>query len=404
MTKLRPASIPKTTLRAASIALAFASLLGLFAMATQPAQAQSLTVLYKFRGDSDIFPYAGLVRDSAGNLYGTTAGTACTSYSADYGAVFKVDPGGSQTVLHTFSFTDGACPYAPLIRDASGTLYGTTLQGGAFGYGTVFKLNPSGKETVLHSFAEGNLDGYYPSAGLLRDEAGDLYGTTQYGGPSQYGTVFRLDTNGTETILHTFSGADGQFPSSGLIMDANGNLYGVTPRGGVYEGVLYKLSKNGKFSLLHAFGGNDGIFPSGTLVMDQKGNLYGTTEYGGAFGAGTVFKLDARRKETILHSFSGKDGADPIQTGVLMDREGNLYGDTVSGGGGTGCGGYGCGTVYKLNKKGTLTVLHTFSGPDGEYPYGGLIRDPKGNIYSTSSQGGRGCQGMGCGTVWKLTP
>jgi uncharacterized repeat protein (TIGR03803 family) len=307
-------------------------------------------------------------------------------------------------VLHTFSFTDGACPYAPLIRDASGTLYGTTLQGGAFGYGTVFRLDPSGKLTVLHSFAEGNLDGYYPSAGLLRHEAGNLYGTTQYGGPSQYGTVFRLDTNGTETILHIFSGADGQFPSSGLIMDANGSLYGVTPRGGLDQGVLYKLSKGGKFSLLHAFGGNDGVFPSGTLAMDQKGNLYGTTEYGGAFGAGTVFKLDARRKETILHSFSGKDGADPIQAGVIMDREDNLYGDTVSGGGGTGCGGYGCGTVYKLNKKGTLTVLHTFSGPDGEYPYGGLIRDPKGNIYSTSSQGGRGCQGMACGTVWKLTP
>jgi uncharacterized repeat protein (TIGR03803 family) len=89
---------------------------------------------------------------------------------------------------------------------------------------------------------------------------------------------------------------------------------------------------------------------------------------------------------------------------VLMDREGNLYGDTVSGGGGTGCGGYGCGTVYKLNKKGTLTVLHSFSGPDGAYSYAGLIRDPNGNFYGTSSQGGRGCQGAGCGTVWKLTP
>jgi len=108
--------------------------------------------------------------------------------------VFKVDSSGSQTVLHIFSFTDGACPYAPLIRDADGNLYGTTLQGGAFGYGTVFKLDPSSKETVLHSFAEGTLDGYYPSAGLLRDEAGNLYGTTENGGASEYGTVFKLDT------------------------------------------------------------------------------------------------------------------------------------------------------------------------------------------------------------------
>jgi uncharacterized repeat protein (TIGR03803 family) len=146
MTTFHPASISKISLRGASIALAFASLLALLTVATQLAQTQTLTVLYKFRRNSDIFPYAGVIRDSAGNLHGTTAGTACTSYSADYGAVFKVDPSGSQTVLHTFSFTDGACPYAPLIRDPKGNIYSTSSQGGrgcqGMGCGTVWKLTP----------------------------------------------------------------------------------------------------------------------------------------------------------------------------------------------------------------------------------------------------------------------
>lgn len=172
---------------------------------------------------------------------------------------------------------------------------------------------------------------------------------------------------------------------------------------------MYKLDKNGAVTLLHRFaGGVDGCGPSGTLVMDRKGNLYGTTQGCGASNAGTVFKIDASRKETILHSFAGgtKDGAEP-NAGVIMDSEGNLYGDTATGSG-TGCGGYGCGTVYKLHKNGAVTLLHSFSGPDGEYPYAGLIRDQNGNFYGTTSQGGRGCQGMGrgtgCGTVWKLTP
>ena len=403
MKNLPLASISKTTLRSTTIVLAFAILFG--TLAARSVQAQTLTVLYRFRGYSDIFPYAGLVRDSAGNLYGTTAGTACTAPTTAYGTVFKVDPSGTQTVLHTFNFSDGACPFAPLIRDAEGNLYGTTDQGGAFGYGTVFKLDPSGKETVLHSFNQGTADGYYPSAGLLRDEAGNLYGTTENGGASEYGTVFKLDTSGIETILHNFAGADGEFPYSGLIMDANGNLYGTTPKGGIYQGVLYKLSKSGKFTLLHSFAGNgDGCYPGGTPFMDQKGNLYGTTGYCGASGYGTVFKFDTSGKETVLHSFAGgtKDGAYPIAAGVLMDREGNLYGDTEMGGG-TGCGGYGCGTVYKLNKKGTLILLHTFTVSEGEYPFGDLSLDPKGNSYGTASQGGRGCQGLGCGTVWKLT-
>lgn len=409
MSHLSSASISRIVLRAASVALTFATLLGAFGAPS--VQAQTLTVLYKFRGNSDIFPQAGLLRDPAGNLYGTTSGTACTSYSNEYGAMFKVDRRGSQTVLHTFNFTDGSCPESQLIEDEEGNLYGTTLEGGTMGDGTVFKFDLKGNETVLYSFTGGPADGFYPVAGLLRDKAGNLYGTTWYGGPSEYGAVFKLDTNGAETILHTFSGADGRFPSSGLIMDADGNLYGVTAMGGGPGcsgygcGTVYKIDKNGAVALLHRFvGGGDGCFPAGTLVIDQKGNLYGTTQDCGASGAGTVFKLDASRRATTLHSFAGgtKDGSEP-NAGVIMDSGGNLYGDTVTGGG-TGCGGYGCGTVYKLNTKGTLTLLHSFSGPDGEFPYSGLIRDPNGTLYGTASQGGRGCQGTGCGTVWKLTP
>jgi uncharacterized repeat protein (TIGR03803 family) len=184
-------------LRAAILALPFTTLLGAFAAPS--VQAQTLTVLYKFRGHSDIFPQAGLVRDPAGNLYGTTSGTACASYSNEYGAVFKVDRSGSQTVLHTFNFTDGSCPVSQLVQDEEGNLYGTTLEGGAMGYGTVFKLDLKGNETVLYSFTGGPADGFYPVAGLLRDKVGNLYGSTWYGGPSEYGTVFKLDNQQPHT-------------------------------------------------------------------------------------------------------------------------------------------------------------------------------------------------------------
>jgi uncharacterized repeat protein (TIGR03803 family) len=264
-------------------------------LGTTTVQAQTLTVLHRFTSSPDgAYPYAGLVRDAAGNLYGTTYEGGSSDLRdgvSGYGTVFKLDTSGTETVLHRFtSSPDGAYPYAGLVRDAAGNLYGTTSEGGSSDYGTVFKLDTSGNETVLHNFTGG--DGSYPYAGLVRDATGNLYGTTLYGGASGVGTVFKLDTSGNETVLHNFTGGDGAYPYAGLVRDATGNLYGTTFRGGSSDyGTVFKLDTSGTETVLHSFTGySDGSNPRGGLVMDAAGNLYGTTEMiGEAFG--TVFKL-----------------------------------------------------------------------------------------------------------------
>ena len=400
--------ISRVRLRGAGGALALVVVLGLRIVVAQSAPARTFNVLYTFQGLSDGGePYAGLVRDAAGNLYGT----AISSGAFGWGVVFKVDPSGTETVLHSFGdgSTDGRTPYAGLVRDKAGNLYGTTYEGGGIGCvdgcGTVFKVDTTGTETVLHSFTGGTTDGCFPYAGLLLDKAGNLYGTTQACGASSSGTVFRLSKSGKETILHSFAGGtkDGAYPLYGsLLTDTNGALYGVAQYGGTAnDGVVYKLSKSGALRVLYSFAGGttDGCNPNGSPAMDTLGNLYGTAVACGSSNMGIVWKVSKSGKEKVLHNFAGgtADGADPI-AGVILDAKGNLYGDTQYGGG-TGCFGAGCGTVYKVSKTGALTLLHIFAGSEGALPFGGVIRDTKGNLYGTAFLGGS----PDWGTVWQIT-
>jgi uncharacterized repeat protein (TIGR03803 family) len=310
--------------------------------------AQTFTVFYSFTGypENGVSPFGSLVMDPAGNLYGVTQAGGSPP-PLDGGTVFKLDPSGNESVLHSFTGGDGSIPYAGLVIDTAGNLYGTTLFGGSSGYGTVFKLDPSGTETVLHSFTNSGGDGAYPFAGLLVDKVGNLYGTTDVGGSFGYGTVFKLDRSGTETLLHSFTntGGDGAYPLAGLVMDTAGNLYGTTNDGGSSGyGTVFKLDSSGTETVLHSFtnsSGGDGAYPFAGLVMDTAGNLYGTTIQGGSSNYGTVFKLDPSGTETVLHSFAYSDGAAPI-AGLVMDPAGNLYGTTFEG----GSSGYG--TVFKL--------------------------------------------------------
>jgi uncharacterized repeat protein (TIGR03803 family) len=391
--------ISKIRLRAASAALALAVVLVLGAVATPSAQAQTYTVLYNFAGSPDgANPFAGLVRDAAGNLYGTTY----TGASSGYGTVFKVDSSGAETVLYSFTGgTDGGSPVGGVVRDNAGNLYGTTQYGGSSGNGVVFKLDTSGTETVLYSFAGGTADGCSPYGGLVRDKAGNLYGTTPDCGASNLGTVFKVAKNGAEKLLHSFAGgtADGADPLyTALLRDTKGNLYGVTADGGSQDdGVVYKLSTSGKLTVLHSFlgGTQDGCFAHGTPATDKQGNLYGTTSRCGSASGGIVWKVSPKGKETVLHNFAGgaSDGAQAI-AGVILDAHGNFYGDTDGGGASDD------GTIYELSKKGTLTLLHSFAGSDGGTPFGGVIRDATGNLYGTTLEGGSGKEG----TVWRLTP
>jgi uncharacterized repeat protein (TIGR03803 family) len=415
----------------------------------QPAQGQPYTetVLHSFCGRSNCAdganPYTGLIRDSSGNLYGTTfqGGSGCDSYGC--GVLFKVDTTGVETVLYNFKGgSDGRGPNG-VVQDAQGNLYGTTHYGGTgnckngppSGCGVVFKLGQSGQETVLHTFT-GRADGGYPEAGVWLASNQDLYGTTEAGGsgncknapPSGCGVVFKVSQAGKETVLHTFclgefgDCSDGASPLAGVIQDGQGNLYGTTVSGGSHDGcegcgVVFELGKTGVETVLHTFcpgGGRctDGANPYAGLIRDAHGNLYGTTEAGGANGAGAVFKLSQSRgkwKETVLYSFcpgggTCTDGGFPWG-GLIQDSKGNVYGTTEAGG--TGCGGAGCGTVFELSNTGgkwTETVLYSFCSQsnctDGAGPSAGVIQDAQGNLYGTTYGGGPN----GGGVVFKLTP
>jgi uncharacterized repeat protein (TIGR03803 family) len=319
-----------------------------------------LSRLYSFTGGTDGgYPEQGqLTLDSAGNIYGTAGAGA-----SGFGVVFQLDRAGKEHVLYTFSGgADGGYAHAGVVRDAKGNLYGTAQTGGGpscggFGCGVVFKLDPTGKETVLHSFTGGK-DGIQPFGNLVLDEKGNLYGTTYSGGGSSNclggcGVVFKVTKNGKEHVLHTFTGPDGGGSTAGLVRDQAGNLYGTTSGGGASkQGVVFKVDPAGKESVLYSFtGGTDGAAPITALVLDPAGNLYGTTDSGGSgcfFGCGVVFKLAANGHETVLHRFSGADGAQPLD--LVLDPAGNLYGTTLEGGI-SGCATVftpDCGVVFKL--------------------------------------------------------
>lgn len=398
-------STSRIRLRALSTALALAIVLAAAVVATRTADAQTFSVLYAFAGGVDgQWPQAGVIRDTAGNLYGTTYGGG----TAGDGTVFMLDQTGKETVLHSFAGTpgaDGATPFAGLVRDTAGNLYGTTYNGGLLGAGIVFMVDQTGKETVLHHFtgASGGGGPFYGS--LIRDKKGNLYGTTFYGGLGVChnpnvpgcGTVFMLDTKSKETVLHNFNGADGGFPQAGLVKHGK-SLFGATPIGGDGAvGTVFMVNKKTQAeAALYSFSGPFAHNMYGSLIRDKKGNLYGTTSQYGTAAMGSVFKVDTTGNGTVLYSFTGTagDGRTPWG-GLVQDSKGNLYGTTLRGGT------FDFGTVYMLDPSGNETVLHSFAySSDGALPQGDLVLDPAGNLYGTTSLGGP----FDNGTVFKLTP
>ena len=308
------------------------------------------SVVYSFTGGSDgAAPSGGLVMDASGNLYGMTNGGGA---SGGKGTVFMITPEGHESVVHSFGTgTDGASPFADLVLDASGNLYGTTSGGGENKKGTVFMITPNGHESVVHSFAGGPDDGATPVAGLVLDASGNLYGTTGVGGANNKGTVFKINPNtGAYNVLHSFgSSSDGIQPMGRLLLDASGNLYGTTVSGGAKNyGTVFKFTPGVGESVVYSFtGGSDGAYPFAGLVLDANGNLYGTTYGGGANDKGTVFMITPNGHESILHSFAGgpDDGATPSGE-LVSDASGNLYGTTY--GGGANDNGTDGGTVFRL--------------------------------------------------------
>ena len=383
---LRPPSA-RTTSRAAMLT----ALAGL--LVAPSAAAGPLETIASFDGANGASPYAGLAFDAAGNLYGTTSGGG----AGGYGTVFEIAAGsGTLTTLASFNSTNGSDPRAGLVLDAAGNLYGTTYYGGAGGYGTVFEIaRGSGTLTTLASFNYNN--GANPYSGLTFDAAGNLYGTTSNGGAHGEGTVFELARgSGTPTTLVSFNGTNGSSPEAGLTADAAGNLYGTTFGGGAggYGTVFKVAAGSGTLTTLASFSSYDGAYPQGRLIRDAAGNLYGTTYNGGGPGYyGTVFEIAAGSSTiTNLASFDRSNGADPL-AGLTADAAGNLYGTTSFAGPG------GHGTVFELAAgSGTLTTLASFDGTNGSSPLSDLTFDAAGNLYGTTAFGGA----HGEGTVFEL--
>lgn len=375
--------------------------------------------LYNFAGGVDGSESSSqLVFDTSGSAYGTTASGGLY----DLGTVFAISPAGEEQILWSFDGAeDGSDPHGGVILDAAGNLYGTTVAGGSGfcggdGCGIVFELSSSGGNwnlLPLYQFTGLN-DGYGPGSPLVFDNAGNLYGTAPDGGKYGYGVVFELSPaeNGwKQKLIHTFTGKkEGGIGSLGsLLLDADGNLYGTTEVGGPWAGgSVYELSPTDhgpwKISVLYDFKVTpDAAGPYGGLIFDSVGNLYGTTYFGGQYGYGTVFQLsrglNGAWQENILYSFQGvTDGSYPTAT-LLFDGVSTLFGTTQNGGR-PSCD---CGTVFSLKffrGEWLEKLLHRFGkGRDGSYPIYGLTFDPSGNFRGTTPAGGT----AGEGTIFLLT-
>lgn len=399
-------------------------MLGLTLGATMVSGATTtFTTLANFNGANGAHPHASLIQATDGSFYGTTyAGGTSSNCANGCGTIFKISPAGTLTTVYNFCLqsgcADGASPFGGLLQAPDGNFYGTTVYGGAHNKGTVFKMTPGGTLNVLHSFAGYPTDGANPYAGLLLGNGGNFYGTTKLGGAYKFGTVFSITPTGTVTILNNFDNSEGAYPYATFITEPNGGYYyGATPFGGPSNsgcqngscGILFKITSAGKMIFPHNFkGGSDGAAPYAPLSQGSNGKFYGVTYQGGtssncSYGCGTVFNYtNAGEILTTLHSFVGYPTDGALPSGAMVQAtDGNFYGTTI--GGGAYCATVGCGSIFKMTPTGTLTMLHSFTGGGGSAPAAGLLQGTDGNFYGTTNNGGTGSCSNGCGTIFKMS-
>jgi uncharacterized repeat protein (TIGR03803 family) len=398
-----------------AIATLAVSLLATLA-ATRPAFAQTESVLYNFCSLANCAdgeqPRGNIVRDSAGNIYGTTEAGG----QFGQGVLYRVSLAGVETVLHNFGSTadDGQIPNG-LAADSAGNLYGTTQYGGShvvygLGRGTVFKMTPAGAYSILYNFGATATDGQNPFAGVVVDAAGNLYGTTLGGGAYSDGTVYKLTPTGTETIFHSFdsNNLDGEAPRLPVTLDKKGNVLGATSYGGNREnGTIFEVSASGVYSILYNFnylGDTTAGDPFTGLTLDAAGNLYGGSFLGGTGGeSGTIYEIGHGSgkiwTEEVLIAFSSNDsGYYYPRSGVTFDSQGNMYG-TAELGGALGYGG-----VWEQTAGGELQSVFNFNYTDGSNPASNLILDSEGNLYGTTPFGGSSTVFNGGGVLYEVTP
>ena len=352
----------------------------------------AFNTLSPFFGTNGAQPVASLILSSNGFFYGTTS----SGGAFGHGTVFRKSTTGPIETLASFDNKNGARPFAPLVEGPDGNFYGTATAGGLCDKGTIFVLNKAAELLELVSFNGTN--GAQPAGGLLRASNGTFYGTTVAGGAFDLGTVFTIDAGGNLTTLTSFAGTNGAHPYGALARDSRGNLYGTTSGGGPFNaGTIFQMTTNS--TVVTVRGNPSGAGPQAGLTLGKDGNLYGTTAGGGtndtaSGGAGTVFRLSADGSFTNLFSFGDTNGSHPFAA-VSAGGDGNIYGTTTTGGS------RGAGTVFSITPNGTITVLYAFAGGnDGGNPhYSSVTFGTNGNLYGTTSAGGKG----GNGTIYQIS-
>lgn len=351
-----------------------------------------ITILHQLNSVADgANPYGELTKGNDGNFYGTTSSGGTNGV----GTIFKITPTGAFTVLKHLVSADGSNPRGHLVLAPDGNFYGCTYAGGAFGYGTIFKITATGTLTVLHSLSSA-ADGANCYGSLVRGSDGLFYGITNGGGTSGMGTIFKITSAGTYTVLHNMINADGVHSQSDLIQATDGNFYGMANSGGAnFQGTIFKITSAGTFTVLRNLSSStDGQAPYGALLQATDGLLYGMCANGGDHSSGTVFKITTAGTFTKLFSFtSATDGGNP-KGSLVQSTDGKLYGMTSIGGNST------FGSVFKISTAGTFTFLNSFNGSvNGNAPFETLVQSTTDNAYyGTTSSGGT----FGYGTVFKI--
>ena len=352
----------------------------------QISSAGDAGVLHAFKPGVGALPLAALMQASDGEFYGVNRQRG----GYDLGAIFRMDRSGAVRRLYTFDGSVGALPSASLLEAPDGSLYGTAENGGTGGIGSVFRLPLTGQVELLHSF--GSVGGEDPRAPLIRGSDGYFYGTTCFGGAFGVGTVFRMDDAGAVTVLQSLDDTTGGCPMGAVVEGDDGALYGTANEGGsLGGGTIFRVDKGGQLTVLHAFDPvRTGALPMSALIKGADGSFYGTTYAGGAHNFGTVFRMDHLGAVRVLHAFDGTTTGGYPTSPLIQASDGFLYGTTSAGFWGTSDAGpaRGSGTVFRIDVRGRVRVLHMFDRADGANPVAGLIQADDGRLYGTAALGG----------------
>lgn len=346
--------------------------------------SQTYTDLHDFKCATDgCLPVetGSLAQGRDGNLYGTVyAGGTFNN-----GTVFRFTPAGAITTLYNFSGTDGANPTSGLTLGSDGNFYGTTVAGGANGLGTIYKITPAKVLTTLHSFT--GADGANPFCPPVQGKNGSYYGVT-----STVGHAYSISSSGVFKPLsdpipgHTFAP---------LLLATDGNFYGTTQDGGTTnDGTVFRMSATGKVKIIHSFDRIHGRQPYGPVVQGSDGFLYGTTMAGGSFAGanGIVFKLSTTGKITVLHEFDDNattDGVAPV-AGLVAGTDGNFYGATEV----NAISSTPFGTIFKITKTGNYSIVHAFDQTHGSRQDATAMQHTNGILYGLPGAGGANSVGV----------